>query len=423
MDESKGQGISSMFKKLIAEAMTLVEGTGMPGKLSKKWDRGSRGADSFRTYTKRATNRARRRAEKQMLQDTPKRMTKGYSHAIWPSNPVYSQGLIDKKKTESIDEGGGSRRSKDMRQGMGLSATVLGRKNATDTDYYQKGLKAGSGIKAADANKDRFHPLHRLGGTVSGREVANDLRHSAKFTHYARDLEISHDREQKRNGMLSRKEDLQQEGGGSRASKPMRQASLMKRQGFEATPARGFGDPDKKAASRDLLNREPYGGDPLAKRMNKHPDDPHTQLANKLWMKKNRAEQSEVTLGSLINEFKDILKGGLADKKRPEDFDQEQLRAGIAIEREHTTSKHIATEIAMDHLSEDPNYYKKLKKMETESADQPAPETFTVHFIDGKQVGGPYKSKQRARRAVDRLDNEYGGYRHHIRDNNGNRRF
>ena len=41
------------------------------------------------------------------------------------------------------------------------------------------------------------------------------------------------------------------EGGGSRASKAGRQAALMKRQGFEATPARGLDDPEKKAAARD----------------------------------------------------------------------------------------------------------------------------------------------------------------------------
>jgi hypothetical protein len=62
--------------------------------------------------------------------------------------------------------------------------------------------------------------------------------------------------------------------------------------------------------------------------------------------------------------FKDKLKGGKADKKKPKDFDKKQLAAGIKVEREHTKNKHIATEIAMDHLIEDKNYYKKLKKME-----------------------------------------------------------
>lgn len=58
------------------------------------------------------------------------------------------------------------------------------------------------------------------------------------------------------------------------------------------------------------------------------------------------------------------IPGGLADKAKPEDFDQEQLQKGIKVELEHTNDKNIATEIAMDHLTEDPNYYKKLSKIE-----------------------------------------------------------
>lgn len=60
----------------------------------------------------------------------------------------------------------------------------------------------------------------------------------------------------------------------------------------------------------------------------------------------------------------DKLRGGRADKKKPSDFDQDQLKAGIKHEMEHTTSAAVAAEIAMDHLSEDPLYYQKLKKIE-----------------------------------------------------------
>ena len=61
---------------------------------------------------------------------------------------------------------------------------------------------------------------------------------------------------------------------------------------------------------------------------------------------------------------KDKIPGGLADKKHPKDFDQEQLQQGIKVEMEHTTSKDLAMEIAMDHLTEDKHYYKKLARME-----------------------------------------------------------
>jgi len=80
------------------------------------------------------------------------------------------------------------------------------------------------------------------------------------------------------------------------------------------------------------------------------------------------------------------LEGGLADKKTLQDiakkhdkkgypqiddmidFVDEQLKDGIKVEMEHTKDKKKAKEIAMDHLWEDPNYYIKLKKIETKEA-------------------------------------------------------
>ena len=47
------------------------------------------------------------------------------------------------------------------------------------------------------------------------------------------------------------------------------------------------------------------------------------------------------------------------------DYDPEQLKMGIAVEHEHTTNKGVAEIIAKQHLAEDPNYYTKLKKMES----------------------------------------------------------
>jgi hypothetical protein len=61
---------------------------------------------------------------------------------------------------------------------------------------------------------------------------------------------------------------------------------------------------------------------------------------------------------------KDELAGGLADDKTAKDFDKKKLKQGSKVEREHTSDKKIAREIAMDHLAEDKNYYKKLKQIE-----------------------------------------------------------
>ena len=56
------------------------------------------------------------------------------------------------------------------------------------------------------------------------------------------------------------------------------------------------------------------------------------------------------------------IKGGIGDKRPDSDFDAKQLKSGIKVEMEHTKDPDIAKEIAKDHLSEDPNYYNKLKR-------------------------------------------------------------
>jgi len=41
-----------------------------------------------------------------------------------------------------------------------------------------------------------------------------------------------------------------------------------------------------------------------------------------------------------------------------------ELKSGMEIEKEHTDNPEIAKKIAIDHLNEDKDYYKKLIKME-----------------------------------------------------------
>lgn len=47
------------------------------------------------------------------------------------------------------------------------------------------------------------------------------------------------------------------------------------------------------------------------------------------------------------------------------DYDPEQVKMGIEVEKEHTNDPKIAETIAKQHLEEDPTYYTKLKKMES----------------------------------------------------------
>ena len=61
--------------------------------------------------------------------------------------------------------------------------------------------------------------------------------------------------------------------------------------------------------------------------------------------------------GKSMKKKEDNIPGGLADKKKPSDFDPKKLEQGIKVEMEHTSDRKIAEEIAMDHLTEDKNYY------------------------------------------------------------------
>jgi predicted metallo-beta-lactamase superfamily hydrolase len=63
------------------------------------------------------------------------------------------------------------------------------------------------------------------------------------------------------------------------------------------------------------------------------------------------------------SQFIDSIKGGLADSTNPSQYNPIELEKGIKVEMEHTNDPTIATEIAMDHLLEDPDYYNKLSKI------------------------------------------------------------
>lgn len=70
----------------------------------------------------------------------------------------------------------------------------------------------------------------------------------------------------------------------------------------------------------------------------------------------------------------DKLPGGKGDKLTPADVDPLELARGIEVELEHTKSRALATEIALDHLAEDPRYYTKLKKIHHEDLKLSAPQ-------------------------------------------------
>ncbi len=71
------------------------------------------------------------------------------------------------------------------------------------------------------------------------------------------------------------------------------------------------------------------------------------------------------------------ITGGVADGRHPREFNRVSLIQGTIHELEHTDRASVAVKIAMDHLAEDPRYYKKLEKIEAsrnpKRASQPRP--------------------------------------------------
>ena len=64
----------------------------------------------------------------------------------------------------------------------------------------------------------------------------------------------------------------------------------------------------------------------------------------------------------LSNEAADKLHGGTADNMPKSKFNKKELSMGIDDEKEHTDDEDVASEIARDHLANDPNYYTHAKE-------------------------------------------------------------
>ena len=82
----------------------------------------------------------------------------------------------------------------------------------------------------------------------------------------------------------------------------------------------------------------------------------------------------KINLKEQIMDSVDSLEGGMSDDKSladianlhgaPLELIELMMKWGIDVEMEHTKCPKLAKEIAMDHLVEDPIYYKKLKDMD-----------------------------------------------------------
>jgi hypothetical protein len=74
----------------------------------------------------------------------------------------------------------------------------------------------------------------------------------------------------------------------------------------------------------------------------------------------------------ISQECKDITEEGLSVKENvtPADVNPEELAMGIQVEYEHTNNEELARKISVDHLTEIPDYYSRLKKMEEEAKEE-----------------------------------------------------
>lgn len=62
-----------------------------------------------------------------------------------------------------------------------------------------------------------------------------------------------------------------------------------------------------------------------------------------------------------------ILVGGRGDRLSPSDVSPIEYAKGLRVEKEHTINKEVASEIALDHLAEDDQYYTHLESIHKEN--------------------------------------------------------
>lgn len=65
----------------------------------------------------------------------------------------------------------------------------------------------------------------------------------------------------------------------------------------------------------------------------------------------------KLNLSDIIAKYKDPLIGGKGDNLSPDLVQKGELIVGIYVEMEHTKNPMVAISIALDHLSENKNYY------------------------------------------------------------------
>lgn len=127
-----------------------------------------------------------------------------------------------------------------------------------------------------------------------------------------------------------------------------------------------------------------------------------SQRAHCQGRKKKQTNETEKLVGGLSDNktLSQIVKKH--EKKGGDDMVsslKKQLDMGMKVELEHTNDKEKAKEIALDHLWEDPNYYSKLKKIETKEQTTAS----SSGSFEGPLFGGSKQSM--VKRKIDTIHN------------------
>lgn len=147
---------------------------------------------------------------------------------------------------------------------------------------------------------------------------------------------------------------------------------------------RVFGQRDAKKRMNETKALPPH----LAKLFDKN-GDPKNPKVKAAWNKRKSSWKDVTPKGYGPDDVKEedvrtpSLEQIAAKHDVPLGVITKQLNMGIKVEMEHTTSREEAAEIARDHLTERPDYYSKLNKMEKTPVSEDAPVNATGASVPG----------------------------------------
>lgn len=96
----------------------------------------------------------------------------------------------------------------------------------------------------------------------------------------------------------------------------------------------------------------------------------------------------------LFEEYQDQLPGGEGDDLKPSDVCKRELALGVAVEKEHSGDDSLKTEIALDHLTENPTYYSDSVKQGVYKDEQEILDLYKTLFSDDLQQYNPNKQQE-----------------------------